>query len=72
MCSWETRAHRGGLPSNFGGANPPDERKEGDADGYIFGLDPDRYTHCIPDWSVLSDLPGKEIAATIRSSDGWL
>ena len=51
------------YPSNFGGANPPDERKEGDADGYIFGLDPDRYTHCIPDWSVLSDLPGKEIAA---------
>ena len=51
------------YPPLIGGANPPDERKEGDADGYIFGLDPDRYTHCIPDWSVLSDLPGKEIAA---------
>ena len=37
--------HRaGGLPSYFGGDNPPDERKEGDANvRYIFGFDPDRY-----------------------------
>ena len=28
---WETREPKGGLPSDtFGGANPPDERKEGD------------------------------------------
>ena len=26
----------GGLPSFYGGANPPDERKEGVANGYIF------------------------------------
>ena len=25
----KVRAHKGGLPSHFGGANPPDERKEG-------------------------------------------
>ncbi|MFQ6805449.1 MAG: hypothetical protein ACLRT5_11990 [Lachnospiraceae bacterium] len=29
------------CPPISGEANPPDERKEGDADGYIFGLDPD-------------------------------
>lgn len=32
---WETR-EPGGLPSFIGGANPPDERKEGVANGYIF------------------------------------
>ena len=26
---------KGGLPSAIGGANPPDERKEGNANGYI-------------------------------------
>ena len=31
----ESQRAKGGLPSIFGGANPPDERKEGDADGYI-------------------------------------
>ena len=25
----KARAHKGGLPSIIGGANPPDERKEG-------------------------------------------
>ena len=29
MWTWETRAHKGGLPSMAGGADPPDERKEG-------------------------------------------
>ena len=33
--TWETR-EPGGLPSFIGGANPPDERKEGVANGYIF------------------------------------
>ena len=34
---------KGGLPSGFGGTNPPDERKEGDANvRYIFGFNPDR------------------------------
>lgn len=33
--SWETR-EPGGLPSFIGGANPPDERKEGVANDYIF------------------------------------
>ena len=46
---WETREQKhisahGGLPSLIGGANPPDERKEGDANVcYIFGVNPDRY-----------------------------
>ena len=71
MCAWETRAHKGGLPSIFGGANPPDERKEGDADEcYIFGLVPDWNVHCSPRGIVLYNLPGKEIAATTRTSDG--
>ena len=40
----KVRAYKGGLPSFIGGANPPDERKEGDANvRYIFGFDPDRY-----------------------------
>ena len=43
----KVRAHKGGLPSTIGGANPPDERKEGDANVcYIFGFNPDRYIHC--------------------------
>ncbi len=38
---------------------------------YISGLDSDRYTHCCPCEFDLSDSQGKkEIAATIRSSDG--
>ena len=49
MPAWEVRAHKGGLPSILGGANPPDERKEGDADVcYIFGSYPDRYIHRSP------------------------
>ena len=55
---------KGGLPSVIGGANPPDERKEGDANVcYIFGLDPDRYLHCRSRWSVLHSLREKKIAA---------
>ena len=56
----------GGLPSDlFGGATPPDERKEGDANEcYIFGLDPVVDFHCCSCWSLLWDFQGKEIAAT--------
>ena len=37
----------GGLPSHFGGTYPPSLGKEGDANvRYIFGFDPNRYTHC--------------------------
>ena len=35
LCPWETR-EPGGIPSFIGGLNPPDERKEGVANGYIF------------------------------------
>ena len=55
----------GGLPSGFGGTNPPDERKEGDANvRYIFGLDPDRYLHCSSRRIVLHNFREKKIAAT--------
>ena len=62
----------GGLPSDFfGGANPPDERKEGDAnEHYILGFVPVVALHCCPCQSVLSDFQGKEIAATTANSDG--
>ena len=56
---------KGGLPSGFGGTNPPDERKEGDANVcYIFGLDPDRYLHCSSRRIVLHNFREKKIAAT--------
>ena len=63
---WTGKPKPGGLPSDFfGGANPPDERKEGDAnERYIFGLVPVVALHCRPCQSVLSDFQGKEIAAT--------
>ena len=44
----------GGYPL-FGGANPPDERKEGDADDYISGFLFILYVHCCPYQSALSD-----------------
>lgn len=50
--------------------HPPDERKEGDTNGYICGLVPVLYIHCCPCGIVLYNLQGKKIAATIRSSDG--
>ena len=60
-----------GLIGRSGGANPPDERKEGDANEcYIFGPVPVVALHCRPCQSVLSDFQGKEIAATTRNSDG--
>ena len=70
LCTWENqRARR--LTLLFGGANPPDERKEGVANDYICGSIPILYLHCCPCWIVLHDLRGKtKIAATIRSSDG--
>ena len=44
--------------------NPPDERKEGDANVcYIFGFNPDRYLVGCPCQSHLRDFQGKEIAA---------
>ena len=63
---WTGKPKPGGLPSDFfGGANPPDERKEGDANEcYIFGPVPVVALHCRPCQSVLSDFQGKEIAAT--------
>ena len=61
---WPGKPEPGGLPSDlFGGANPPDERKEGDANEcYIFGLVPDVTFHCCPCQSVSSDFQGKEIS----------
>ena len=69
---WTGKPKPGGLPSDlFGGANPPDERREGDAsECYILGFDPVADFHCCPDRTVLSDLQGKEIAATTLNSDG--
>ena len=59
------------YPPIFGGANPPDERKEGDANVcYISGLSSDWNIHCSPCKSALSDIQGKEIAATTTNSDG--
>ena len=62
----------GGLPSDlFGGTNPPDERKEGDANVcYISGPGSDRDIHCSPRGIVLYNLSGKKIAATTPNSDG--
>ena len=55
----------GRLTLFIGGANPPDERKEGDANvRYIFGLDPDRYLHCSSRRIVLHNFREKKIAAT--------
>ena len=57
---------KGGLPSVIGGANPPDERKEGDANVcYISGFDPDWNIHCCPCGSVIPDFQGKEISRHI-------
>ena len=36
--------------------NPPDERKEGDANGYIFRAYRVQYVHCYPYWIVLCNL----------------
>lgn len=54
----------------FGGANPPDEREEGDANVcYIFGSDPDRYLHCHSHRIVLYNLWEKKIAAHYCNSE---
>ena len=59
------------YPPVFGGANPPDERKEGDANEcYIFGLVPGVTFHCCPCQSVSSDFQGKEISRHYCTSDG--
>ena len=65
--------HRAGrLTLHFGGANPPDERKEGVANVcYIFWFDSDRDIHLRPCWIVLHDFQGKtKIAAITRNNDG--
>ena len=68
----KARAHKRQPTLPIGGADPPDERKEGDANVcYISGLGSDWNIHCSPCKSALSDIQGKKIAATIRSSDGW-
>ena len=69
---WEGKPKPGGLPSDLiGGANPPDERKEGDAnERYIFGLVPVVTLHCCPCQSVSSDFQGKEISRHYCNSDG--
>lgn len=51
------------APSNMEGLIPPDERKEGDANGYIFRAYRVQYVHCYPYWIVLCNLKGKKIAA---------
>lgn len=69
MTAWETREQR--RLTLFGGADPPDERKEGDADEcYILGFIPVLYICRCPRWIVLYNLSGKEIAATTANSDG--
>ena len=62
---WENQ-RAGRLTLFFGGANPPDERKEGVANGsYIHGFIPVLYLHCCPCRIVLHDFQGEtEIAAT--------
>ena len=53
MTAWETREQR--RLTLFGGADPPDERKEGDADDYISGFLFILYVHCCPYQSDVSD-----------------
>ena len=67
----KARAHKRRPTLPIGGADPPDERKEGDANVcYISGLGSDWNIHCSPRGIVLYDLSRKEIAATTRNSDG--
>ena len=69
MDAWETR-EPGGFTLFFGGADPPDERKEGVANVcYIFGSDPDRYLHCHSHRIVLYNLWEKKIAAHYCNSE---
>ena len=64
---WETR-EPGGLPSFFGGAYPPDERKEGDANVcYIRWFDSDRNIHLHPCRIMLHDFQGKTKIAAITA-----
>ena len=66
----KARAHKRRPTLPIGGADPPDERKEGDANVcYISGLGSDWNIHCSPRGIVLYDLSRKEIAATTRNSD---
>ncbi len=72
---WEIHRAKGGFaPLIFSeGFKQPSRRKKGGRCNvcYISGFNPDWNTHCCPCEFDLSDLQGKkEIAATIRSSDG--
>ena len=58
-------------PALFGGMNPPDERKEGDANDYIFRTFSVLHVHCRSRGIVLYNLREKKIAATTPNSDGW-
>jgi len=59
--SWETIEQKAALLFLFLGGRYSDY-----ISGFIFVL----YVHCCPDQSDLSDLQGKEIAATTANSDG--
>ena len=69
--TWETK-ELGGFTLFFGGANPPDERKEGVANVcYISGFNSDWNIHLRPCWIVLHDFQGKtKIAAITRNNGG--
>jgi len=69
--TWENQ-RAGRLTLFFGGANPPDERKEGVADVcYIRWFNSDWNIHLRPCWIVLHDFQGKtKIAAITRNNDG--
>lgn len=56
LTSRKVRTHKRRSTLYLGGANPPDERKEGDANDYIFWSNTDRYLHCRSCWSLLWDL----------------
>ena len=62
----------GRLTLFIGGANPPDERKEGVANVcYILWFNSDWDIHLRPCWSLLWDFQGKtKIAAITRNNDG--
>ena len=58
IAAWETK-EPGGFPSYSGGADPPDERKEGVANVcYICGFNPNWNIHCHPYRVVLYNLQG--------------
>ena len=66
----KTREPKAACPP-IGGAITLQTKERRDADErYISGFNPVLYLDRRPRWSVSSDLQGKEIAATTRTSDG--